>query len=108
MHHFGFSDMVHKWGSCDPYDPPLVSTTDKNNLIYSYILHSYTYYVYIWLLYILQDLTSRNLNSELTDECGEVNTVSKHVIMMIPFYYIPLLLLLIVLVVKLSVKFKIR
>ena len=57
---------------------------------------------------ILQDLTSRNLNSELTDECGEVNTVSKHVIMMIPFYYIPLLLLLIVLVVKLSVKFKIR
>ena len=78
-------------------------------------IHAYAIYVlgciysnYDYMATILQDLTSRNLNSELTDECGEVNTVSKHVIMMIPFYYIPLLLLLIVLVVKLSVKFKIR
>ena len=41
---------------------------------------------------------------ELIDECGNVNTISEHVAMIIPFYYIPLLLLLIVLIVKLSVK----
>ena len=56
----------------------------------------------------VQEQISRSLNSELIDECGEVNTVSEHVAMMIPFYYIPLLLLLIVLVVKLAVKIKAR
>ena len=62
------------------------------------------YYVTI----TLQDQISRSFDSELTDECGEVNRVSEHVTMMIPFYYIPLLLLLIMLVVKLSVKIKTR
>ena len=56
----------------------------------------------------LQDQISRSFDSEPTDECGEVNRVSEHVTMMIPFYYIPLLLLLIMLVVKLSVKIKTR
>ena len=55
---------------------------------------------------IVQDEILRNLNVELVDECGRVNTISEHVTMMIPLYYIPLLVLLIVLVVKLSVKIK--
>ena len=66
------------------------------------------YIVHAPRVYMLQEQISRSLNSELIDECGEVNTVSEHVVMMIPLYYIPLLLLLIVLVVKLSVKIKAR
>ena len=57
-------------------------------------------------LLFLQDQLFRNVKFELIDECGEVNTISEHVAMMAPFYYIPLLLLLIVLVVKLSVKIR--
>ena len=58
-------------------------------------------------MYYLQDQIFKNANfDELIDECGEVNTISEHVAMMVPFYYIPPLLLLIVLVVKLSVKIK--
>ena len=55
---------------------------------------------------IVQDQILRNLNVELIDECGRVNTISEHVTMMIPLYYTPLLVLLIVLVVKVSVKIK--
>ena len=65
-------------------------------------------HAYLSIPTTVQEQISRSLNSELIDECGEVNTVSEHVAMMIPFYYIPLLLLLIVLVVKLSVKIKTR
>ena len=57
-------------------------------------------------LLFLQDQLFRNVKFELIDECGEVNEISEHVAMMVPFYYIPLLLLLIVLVVKLSVKIR--
>ena len=55
---------------------------------------------------IVQDQILRNHNVELVDECGRVNTISEHVTMMIPLYYTPLLVLLIVLVVKLLVKIK--
>ena len=55
---------------------------------------------------LLQDQTFKQQHFELIDECGQVNTISEHVAMMIPFYYIPLLLLLIVLVVKLSMKIR--
>ena len=77
----------------------------------SYI-YTYSYFLCIQLcMYVyystLQDRTLRNDKSELTDECGEVDTISKHVAMMIPFYYIPLLLLLIVLIVLLIVKLSI-
>ena len=62
--------------------------------------------MYSYAANILQDQLFRNVKFELIDECGEVNTISEHVAMMVPFYYIPLLLLLIVLVVKLSVKIR--
>ena len=52
------------------------------------------------MIIIIQD------SQQQTGECGEVNTISEHVAMMVPFYYIPLLLLLMVLVVKLSIKIK--
>ena len=55
---------------------------------------------------ILQDEISRNVNHELIDECGEVITISEHVAMLVPLYYIPLLLLPTVLVIKLSVKIR--
>ena len=38
---------------------------------------------------------------ELTDECGRTNTISGHVALMVPFYYLPLALVLMVLAVKL-------
>ena len=56
--------------------------------------------------FIVQDQILRNLNVELIDECGRVNTISEHVTMMIPLYHTPLLVSLIVLVVKLLVKIK--
>ena len=62
--------------------------------------------MYSYAATILQDQLFRNVKFELIDECGEVNTISEHVAMMVPFYYIPLLLLLIVLVVKLSLKIR--
>ena len=72
--------------------------------MYVYILLASICYVAMHI--ILQDQIFRSLNFELIDECGRVNTISEHVAMMIPFYYIPLFVLLIVLVVKLSVKLK--
>ena len=62
--------------------------------------------MYSYAANVLQDKLFRNVKFELIDECGEVNRISEHVAMMIPFYYIPLLLLLIVLVVKLSLKIR--
>ena len=56
--------------------------------------------------YHLQDQNFSQQHNELIDECGRVNAISEHVTMMIPLYYTPLLVLLIVLVVKLSVKIK--
>ena len=38
---------------------------------------------------------------ELTDECGEANTISGHVALMVPFYYFPLALALMMFIVKL-------
>ena len=62
--------------------------------------------MYSYAATILQDQLFRNVKFELIDECGEINEISEHVAMMVPFYYIPLLLLLIVLVVKLSLKIR--
>ena len=62
--------------------------------------------MYSYAATILQDQLFRNVKFELIDGCGEVNGISDHVAMMVPFYYIPLLLLLIVLVVKLSLKIR--
>ena len=39
---------------------------------------------------------------ELTNECGEVNTISGQVALMVPFYYFPLALALMVFIVKLG------
>ena len=64
------------------------------------------FHMYSYAANTLQDQLFRNVKFELIDECGEVNTISEHVAMMVPFYYIPLLLLLIVLVVKLSLKIR--
>jgi len=40
------------------------------------------------------------------DECGNINQISDHAALLIPFYYAPLVLLLIVVTVKLSIKLK--
>ena len=55
---------------------------------------------------VLQDQNFRQQHNEVIDECGRVNAISEHVTMMTPLYYIPLLVLLIVMVVKLSVKIR--
>ena len=41
-------------------------------------------------------------------ECGIVTTMSKHAILLIPFYYIPVVLLLVLVAVKLRKKLKLH
>ena len=50
---------------------------------------------------ILQDGVFNMHQLELTNECGEVNTISGQVALMVPFYYFPLALALMVFIVKL-------
>ena len=50
---------------------------------------------------LLQDDTFNMSQFELTDECGRTNSISGHVALMVPFYYLPLALVLMVLAVKL-------
>ena len=52
-------------------------------------------------VYIFQDGVFNVQQLELTDECGDTNTISGHVALMVPFYYFPLALVLMVCIVKL-------
>ena len=47
---------------------------------------------------------AKNEIKDLTDECGKIDSISEHATMMVPFYYIPLLVVILLPAMKLIVK----
>ena len=47
---------------------------------------------------------AKNRIKDLTDDCGKINSISEHATMMVPFYYLPLLVLILLPAVKLLIK----
>ena len=41
---------------------------------------------------------------DLTDNCGKINDISEHATMMVPFYYLPVAVVVLLLAYKLTVK----
>ena len=54
----------------------------------------------------LQDLLFSDDHTFNVDQCGQVIEMSKHAILLIPLYYIPLVLLLVLAIHKFAIKFK--
>ena len=56
--------------------------------------------------YAVQDtiIKSENDLKNLTDDCGKVNRLNEHATMLVPFYYLPLLISFLVIVKVMSAK----
>ena len=44
--------------------------------------------------------TDSNIEESLVDDCGNVDTLSEHAAMLVPFYYLPLLLFAVLIIKK--------
>ena len=44
--------------------------------------------------------TESDIKESLVDDCGNVNALSEHAAMLVPFYYLPLLVLIVILIKK--------
>jgi len=54
----------------------------------------------------MQDFVLQNDNSFEINQCGQVTTISNKTLILIPFYYFPLVLLFVLIATKLAMKSK--
>ena len=52
--------------------------------------------------------TESDIKESLVDDCGNVNALSEHAAMLVPFYYLPLLVLVVLLIKKVVNKLQLR
>ncbi|XP_065898154.1 uncharacterized protein [Dysidea avara] len=94
----------------------VIAYTKPFQTIYVNVLEVFTHVTILLLLSIASTnrfedpvfKTESDIKESLVDDCGNVNALSEHAAMLVPFYYLPLLVLVVLLIKKVVNKLQLR